>query len=191
MPKGLRCSELLNRHFTAIPFEFKYRGEIGLFGAENIFFKIDLDIQDAGPFCFEEPGWRCAYVDLGKLEEDPYYTSAVITDQAEGDPDYDGARMSNDLPYIAADDLIKVELTNEGTGNQYVDKTIHARLYSDCRFEHAYDDMLVPLNGSFYVGIHTTDTRRNAYAVNCKIGTLFKEGNDLTADERKLLPFCP
>ena len=71
-----------------------------------------------------------------------------------------------------------MNLENEGTGNQYIDKTIHARFYSDCRFEHGYDEMFVPLKGSFYVGIHTTDTRRNAYAINCKIGTLFKEGND-------------
>ena len=190
--KGPTMQRAVQQKCTTVPFEFQYRGEIGLFGAENIFFKIDLDIQDTGPFCFEEPWYECAYVDINAPEIDVDWTSAqILWDTPELDPDYEGARMSNDLPYARANDFIKIELENQGTGNQYIDKTIHARFYSDCRFEHGFDEMYVPLKGSFYVGIHTTDTRRNAYAVNCKIGTLFKEGEILTADDKKLLPFCP
>ena len=61
--KGPTMQRAVQQTCTTVPFEFQYRGEIGLFGAENIFFKIDLDIQDTGPFCFEEPWYECAYVD--------------------------------------------------------------------------------------------------------------------------------
>ena len=190
--KGPTMQRAVQQTCSSIPFEFQYRGEIGLFGAENIFFKVDLDIKDPGPFCFEEPGWVCAMIQIGAPELDAYYDSAEIQWEApEGDANYVSAEISNKLPYIAADDYIGIELNNLGTGNQYVDSKVHARLYSVCRFEHGYDDMLLPIKSSFYIGIHTTDTRRNAYAVNCKIGTIFKEKEDLTEDDKKLIPFCP
>ena len=58
--KGPTMQRAIQQTCTTVPFEFQYRGEIGLFVAENIFFKIDLDIQDTGPFCFEEPWYECA-----------------------------------------------------------------------------------------------------------------------------------
>ena len=132
-------------------------------------------------------------VDVGAPELDVAYTSAeILFDTPEGDePIYQGANFTNAVPFGRGDDLVGIRLTNQGTGNKYVDKTIETRLYSNCRFEHGYDDMLVPSNGTFYVGIHTRDTRRNEYVVDCKIGTSFREVNKLTNDEKKLLPFCP
>ena len=190
--KGPTMQRAVKQTCSTIPFEFQYRGEIGLFGAENIFFKIDLDIRDPGPFCFEEPGWVCAMIQINAPELDAYYDSAEIQFKVpEGDSNYIGAEIANKLPYIAADDYIGIELNNLGTGNKYVDSEVHARLYSVCRFEHAYDNMLLPIKSSFYIGIHTTDTRRNQYAVNCKIGTIFKEKEDLTEDDKKLIPYCP
>ena len=95
------------------------------------------------------------------------------------------------LPFSEGDALLKVNLTNEGTGNIYEDANVDSRLYSVCRFEHGFDDMYVGLKGSFYVGIHARNTKRNSYNVKCRLGTDFARPEELTAEDRQLLPFCP
>ena len=193
--KGPSMQRAVEQTVTSIPYEFNYQGDIGLMGAENIFFKINLDIQDTGGFsnCFEEPNWECVKVDLDGTDLDVAYADAIADfDAVEGDtPIYTGANFTNELSFLRADDLLGIRLTNVGTGNIYEDANVDSRLYSDCRFEHAFDDMLVKARGYFYVGIHCRNTKRNAYNVKCRIGTAWREYDNLSEDDKKLLPFCP
>ena len=193
--KGPSMQRAVEQLVTSIPFEFNYVGDIGLMGTENIFFKIKLDIQDTGGVtnCFEEPQYECLRVDIDGSDLDIAYEAAMADfDAEEGDmPIYEGARFTNELPFVNGDDLLGIRLTNVGTGNIYEDANVDSRLYSDCRFEHGYDDMLVKIKGSFYVGIHARNTKRNSYNVKCRIGTTYREKDRLTDDEKKLLPFCP
>ena len=193
--KGPSMQRAVEQVVTSIPFEFNYQGEIGLMGAENVFFKIILDIKDTGAMgnCFEEPFWECVAVDIDGTDLDAAYEDAEADfDAEEGDfPIYNEARFTNELPFQRVDDLIGIRLTNVGTGNIYEDANVDSRLYSDCRFEHAYDDMFVKVKGSFYVGIHCRNTKRNAYNVKCRIGTTWRGYDQLSKDEEKLLPFCP
>ena len=46
---------------TVAPFTFQYDGDVGLFGAENYFIKVELNvIGDIAFACYEETGWSCA-----------------------------------------------------------------------------------------------------------------------------------
>ena len=176
--QGPSMQRAIEQTVTTVPFEINYQGDIGLMGTENIFFKINLDIKDTGSSinCFEELNWECVKVDINGTDTDVAYEDAIIdTNASEGDePLYAAARF-----------------TNEGTGNIYEDKNVDSTLYSKCRFEHGFDDMLVSLRGYFYVGIHARNTKRNAYNVKCKVGTSFKRPEELNSDEKKLLPYCP
>ena len=193
--QGPSMQRAIEQTVTTIPFEINYQGSIGLMGTENIFFKIILDIKDTGAAinCFEETNWECVRVDINGTDTDVSYEDAIIdVDAAEGDePIYAAARFTNELPFTEGDTLIGVQLTNEGTGNIYEDANVDSRLYSKCRFEHGFDDMLVNARGYFYVGIHARNTKRNAYNVKCKVGTAFKRPEELNSDEKKLLPYCP
>ena len=193
--QGPSMQRAIEQTVTTVPFEINYQGDIGLMGTENIFFKINLDIQDTGSSinCFEELNWECVKVDINGTDTDVAYEDGIIDlNASEGDePLYAAARFTNELPFAEGDTLIGVTLTNEGTGNIYEDKNVDSMLYSKCRFEHGFDDMLVSLRGYFYVGIHARNTKRNAYNVKCKVGTSFKRPEELNSDERKLLPYCP
>jgi hypothetical protein len=202
--QGPSMQRAIEQTVTTVPFEINYQGDIGLMGTENIFFKINLDIKDTGASinCFEELNWECVKVsddngiqDCAKDNEGNIYcyeNATIDTDAPEGDePLYAAARFTNELPFTDGDTLIGVRLTNEGTGNIYEDKNVDSMLYSKCRFEHGFDDMLVSLRGYFYVGIHARNTKRNAYNVKCKVGTAFKRPEELNSDEKKLLAYCP
>ena len=205
--KGPTLQRAVEQRVTTAPFEFIYQGQIGLFANENIFFKINLDIKDSGSLsnCVEEPGWECAMVDYSAIELDPYYQSSSIdSDANEQDPFYEGAQFGNNLPVSkgSTTSLISIKVENLGTGNKYEDAYVDARLYSDCRFEHPFDQMLVPLQGFFYLGIHARNTKRNGYNIKCKIGfpqnldvpgdlPAFVNVNDLTTEQDKFLPYCP
>ena len=193
--QGPSMQRAIEQTVTTIPYEINYQGDIGLMGTENIFFKIILDIQDTGAIdnCFEEPEYKCVTVDPDAMELDPGWEAAEARfDLEEGDqPVYQGARFTNELPFGDDDTLVGVRLTNEGTDNIYENANVDSRLYSSCRFEHGFDDMLVGVKGTFYVGIHCRNTKRNAYNVKCKVGTGFKRPEELTSDEKRLVPHCP
>lgn len=193
--QGPSMQRAIEQTVTTIPFEFNYQGNIGLMGAENIFFKIKLDIKDTGlsSNCFEEDNWECLSVDPNyNLTDNTYEYAVANLDAIEGDePTYNEARFTNELPFSSNDTLIGIKLTNEGTDNIYENANVDSRLYSKCRFEHGYDDMLVGINDSFYVGIHSRNTKQNAYNVKCKVGTTFKSPKKLNSDDKRLIAHCP
>ena len=193
--KGPSMQRAIPLHVTSIPWEFQFKGELGMMGAENIFYKISLDIKDTGAAdnCFEERGYVCMRIDLSSYDESPGYVEALIDFNApEFDDEWIGANLTTELPFSKGDEVILASLENVGTGNQYVDKSIDVRLYGPCRFEHEFDDMWVGLSQyHFYVGIHQRETKRGSYNVKCKIGTTFRDRSELTADEKQLLPICP
>jgi len=192
--QGPSMQRAIEQTVTTIPFEINYQGDIGLMGTENIFFKINLDIQDTGAIdnCFEEPEYECVRVNMITALDANYDELVIDVDASEGDePIYNAAQFTNQLPFEEGDTLIGVRLTHEGTGNIYEDSNVDSRLYSICRFEHGFDDMFVGLKSSFYVGIHARNTKRNSYNVKCKLGTDFARPEELTSEKRQLLPFCP
>ena len=175
---------------TAIPRRIDYSDTVGLFGAENVFLKIDLKIiSSASAF---------ANIEVPENDYFPVWTfeeSVTINSYETGDFDftqdlvtvnsYQPARISNDLsqfdkPYVS------VKLTNLKTGNRFVDSYFDARLYTKNREEFAYDEMFIAADDYFYLGFHARNTKRIPYNVRLEVGDQYVEYYDLTAAQRKI-----
>lgn len=175
---------------TKIPFTFNYADAVGLFGTENHFVKIDLAVIDTG----------LDYVVVNSYEDaDMTIDSDVVVNTYETGyfnrnednviiNTYDPALVTFDtLPtYIKA--KLSVELINNKTGNQYIDRDLDVRLYTKNKEEWQYDKMYLNMNDSFYVGFHARNTRRLPYNVTCKVGFEYLDFYDLTPDQKRLTP---
>jgi len=174
--KGPSISRPDNQHCTVVPHTFKYEGDIGLFGTENYFTKIRVAAPgDVVTVCYEAFGWECAMFGERVIEETGY-DLAVVNESLcpEGTTDLDGYNcantLGNNLPYIQEGGFLSVELKNMGVNNQFIDKWLDVRLYTDQREEHEYNKMYVRQFSDFYVGIHARNTKRLPFKVACVIG---------------------
>nr|BDD46720.1 hypothetical protein 31 [Paracoccaceae bacterium] len=184
-PSGLAASKSLNyadgpsiqrpayRELSTVPFTFNFQSDVGLFGAENYFTKIQLKIIGDKVFaCFEEQDWECANIGLREIE-DIYWDAAIV------DLDFPCTTVNtyecpevleNALPNVGTDGYFSVDLINNKTGNMFNDDWVDIRLYAKNREEHAYDRMWVRPKDFFYVGIHARNTRRLPFDVSCVVG---------------------
>jgi hypothetical protein len=177
---GASIQKPVQERVTVLPRRLKYQDTTGLFGAENVFIKVDLKIIDTGNLCFEEPGWECLKNTFSDSELlNTYYTAEYdVNLDLETVNTYEPAVITNKLASIPSPH-VGVSLTNLKTGNKYVDAWFDVRLYTKAREEHPYDEMYVPINDYFYIGFHARNTKRLPYNVECLIGTGYKSQNDL------------
>jgi len=164
---------------SIIPFTINYKDTVGLFGKENHFIRVDVNIVPTVAFaCFEEEGWECAFITEGQASTVNTYMSAIVdlnTDLAP-ENDYDPAKILDNALRKKFDSYISVDLENLKTGNKYIDAWFDVRLYTKERQEHPYDKMYVRLNDFFYIGFHARNTRRLPYNVKCVIGQEYISG---------------
>lgn len=191
-PGGLSASKSLNyakgasiqkpvlENVSVVPRRLKYADTVGLFGAENVFIKVDLNILDTGNLCFEEPGWECLKMTFGIFPVVNTYSTAVMDPEKDLDivNTYEPAQIVNTLSKIN-NPYIGVSLANLKTGNKYIDAWFDVRLYTKAREEHPYDEMYLPPTDYFYIGFHARNTRRLPYNVECLIGTGYKPKNEV------------
>jgi hypothetical protein len=167
------------QNVTIIPYRLKYESSVGLFGAENYFVKVNLDIlNNASDACYEEPLWSCGFVDYTYDVPDPFYgTGLVLKDRFPNDNTYVEANVNDSyLPYLPGRDaFISVDLNNLKVGNIYIDDWLDVRLYTKDREEHPFDRMYVRTNDFFYIGIHARNTKRLPFNVECVLGQEFLE----------------
>lgn len=177
--EGASIQKPINELVTILPRRLKYQDTVGLFGAENRFIKINLNIQDTGNVSIEEPGWS----GLRIVQEDPdllntYYTAFANQFGHDSDVNYDEAIITNNiLADTLNNPLVGVSIDNLKTGNKYIDAWFDVRLYTKARQEHPYDLMYLPFNDYFYIGFHARNTKRLPYNVECLIGTDIKPKN--------------
>ena len=174
--------------YTSIPFTVNYADSVGLFGAENTFVKIKLNIIDS-VFDFEEPGWEGVIICQTCSDSDPFYVAAVMDQGADLTTvnDYEPAKTNTDIIFPFSP-LISIDLTNNKTNNIYNDSWFNVRLYTKSRQPHPYDKMYVNAQDDyFYIGFHALNTRRLAYNVSCVIGTELVSSSDLTQDNRRYI----
>ena len=82
---------------SIIPFALQYKDAVGLFGKENHFVKVTLNITTERAYvCYEEPGWECAVIS-DTAEIDPHYESALITREENADQIIDGGIYNPDF----------------------------------------------------------------------------------------------
>ena len=168
-----------------IPFKFKYQDEVGLFGAENYFVRINVNIdQNYSLGCFEEPFWLCAEFEEEDDRWEPFYSQAVV----DRDKDtttvntYEPPVMNSRPPVPTIPDAyISVDLKNLKVNNKYIDDYLDVRLYTRDKEEHPFDHMYVRLKDHFYLGVHARNTRRLPYNLELTIGEELRSG--LPSDE--------
>ncbi len=158
---------------SIIPLPLEYRDTVGLFGKENHFIRVNVQVnREISNSCFEEIGWQCANV----TEEEPNtvntYQSAIIDVDADLTiiNDYEPAKISENAVPNFSDPWITVDLENLKTGNKYIDAWFDVRLYKSNREEHPYNKMFIREQDFFYIGFHARNTKRLPYNVKCTVG---------------------
>ena len=187
-PHGLESGKKLNyaegatitkpslQNCSTVPFTFKYEDTVGLFGAENHFVKITLNIiGDKVRACFEEAGWQCASATKQKTEELYWDMGDIDATAPELDPAYESAAILEDTLPNLAQGYLSVDLNNLKINNKYIDSWLDVRLYTKQREEHPYEKMYVRPHDFFYIGFHARNTRRLSYNVECVVGLEYLE----------------
>tara|TARA_R110001592_G_scaffold109327_1_gene304957 strand:+ start:180 stop:854 length:675 start_codon:yes stop_codon:yes gene_type:complete len=166
-------------NLKVIPFKFRYEDAVGLFGAENHFVRINVEIDSSVALrCFEERGWECAQINETYIDEDAFYKSAeidLLKDLTIVNT-YDPADVINGGLPNTFDPYISVVLNNLKTGNQYYDNWLSVCLYTREREPIAGDRLFVKLNDYFYIGFSARDTRRLPYNVELTVGEELRSG---------------
>ena len=164
---------------TIIPYTINYKDTVGLFGKENHFVRVNVNIDKATAFaCFEEEGWECAMITNKDLSIINTYLPAEIDETKDLSivNTYEPARFTQNSLATKFNAYVSVDLENLKTGNKYIDNWFDVRLYTKAREEHPYNKMYVRLNDFFYIGFHARNTRRLPYNVKCVIGQEYLSG---------------
>jgi len=158
---------------SVVPYTLQYEDAVGLFGVENYFIRINLNVVgDIVLAEYMEAGYNAATIDLFNTSVSPSYSLAAKDDDApENDIDWNSAATpAITLPDIGTETYLSVELINEKTENIYNDSHLDVRLYTSNHEEHPYDLMYIKPKDYFFVGIHARNTRRLPYKIQVKIG---------------------
>ena len=175
---------------TAIPRRIDYSDTVGLFGAENVFIKTDLNVLSATSAYQNVETPENDYIPAWLLPEEGTangYDAAYINYNTDFNivNTYEPFRISNDLSQIEKP-YVSVSLNNLKTGNKYVDAHFDVRLYTKNREEHPYDEMYIGAKEFFYLGFHARNTKRLPYNVRLDVGQEYLEYYELTPAQRKL-----
>ena len=187
-------NSLLNarqENVTAIPFSATYKDSVGLFGAENVFLKIQLNIQNSLSLVngIDIDDYTTATVDYAVDDSDLYWNAATVDFSLDVDTvnTYDPAKFENDEIDFVPNALVKINLNNLKTGNRFIDVWFDTTLYTPDRQPFQYDTMFIPLDGFFYIGFHARDSKRLPYNVRMTVEDKVYSKNQLTSEQRRYL----
>ena len=180
------------QRITAIPQAINYKDTVGLFGAENIFIKIDLEIQN-GISGFLGGGvvvntYYPAIVNLDIDDNNQYWDQCIFDFQKDLfiENTYEPARIDTGLD-VVAQPLVRIDLNNLKTGNKYIDAWFDTRLYTKDRQEWPYDIMYINPSSFFYIGFHARNTKRLPYNVRMTVGDQIISKYELPESEQRYL----
>ncbi len=175
--KGATILKPAETFISVVPHTLHYKDTVGLFGAENYFLKVKLEIiGETAKACYEELGWECAYANNLATEFDAGWNTAEIdeADDLTTVNTYKPANIiANKLPEVI-NGYLSVELNNLKVGNRFIDNWLDLRLYTMQREEHPFDTMYVQPKDYFYIGIHARNTKRLPYNIECVIGREYR-----------------
>jgi len=167
---------------SIVPFLLNYSDTVGLFGKENHFVRVDIDIDlSIALACYEEDGWECGNVSQTQVNTDATYVEALVDEEVipPDDNTFVAAEINAATLSLKSNAYISIDLANLKTGNKYIDAWFDVRLYSKTREEHPYNIMYVHLNDFFYIGFHARNTKRLPYNVRCLIGRKYESYEDI------------
>lgn len=180
---GGSISKAETAEVNVVPFSLEYSDAVGLFGVENHFIKVKLNIiGDIVLKEYMEPGYIKADINFTEQEADTDFTGGNLDQTgAENDTGYNSAATPPlTLPAIGLDAYLSVDLRNLKTSNMYNDTNLDVRLYTSEHEEHPYDTMYIKPRDFFYVGIHARNTRRLPYNIQIDIGNEYKALESIT-----------
>lgn len=173
---------------TAIPFTVKYQDTVGLFGTENIFIKLQLNIKSSSS----------AFANIEVPENDYFSVWTFIEDGTENTYDtglfdfaniegivntYEPSNISNDLSAFR-NLYVRLDLKNLKTSNKYIDSWLDVRIYTRDKQEYPYDTIYINKNDYIYLGFHARNTKRLPYNVEMDVGYEYLEYDNLTNAQR-------
>ena len=136
----VRLFKNLRSKVDKIPFTFNYQDAVGLFGTENHFIRVNMNVIDTGTDFVAVNTYQDAMITPEADVVVNSYSTGVIDDTKDLTVvnTYEPAVIDYDsLPsYVKA--LVSVELTNHKTGNQYIDRDLDVRLYTKDKQEWDY-----------------------------------------------------
>ncbi len=174
---------------TTVPYTLEYQDSIGLFGAENYYVKINLNILDTG-------NTYTVVNDYAGLATGPdaallnTYLAAVEDDTQDLGPvnDFEPSVRGEGFSDLV-EPVVSLEMFNDGTGNIYNDRHLDVNLYDSKREEISDENHLIGIKGTFYLGVHARNSRRLPYKVRVIIGEDVKLRSELTLEEdQRILP---
>ena len=174
---------------TAIPQFLDIKDEVGLFGAENNFIKIDLNILSSTTIFENIDSKENTYLPVWTFNE-----TEIINDFETAEFDftldipivnsYEPAFISNDLSQYRRP-IISVSVQNLKSGNQYLDNWLDYQVYDNNKNPIDYDDFYIDVKSDFYLGFFARNTKRIPVNFKVLIGIEYLEFTDLSADQRK------
>jgi len=163
-----------------------------MFGTENIFIKVDLNIQNTTKVFDSEEILNGDYFEANTLNITdpgaPFWESVLFDFQQDLfiENEYEIADVSTQFAFVP-NGVVRVDLENLKTGNRFIDSWFDVRLYTKDRQEYAYDTMYVGVNEYFYIGFHARNTKRLPYNVRMTVGSEIISSYDLTSEQRQYL----
>ena len=188
--QGSNINQAVQEPVSVLPIGLSYKDTVGLFGVENIYVKLDLNIQNINTEEADliENDYRDATTISGPILVVNDYTDADadVTDDRETVNTYEPASMTNVLSTYP-NPVVSIDLKNLKTGNKFIDAWFDVRLYNRQRIEHPYDRMYVALDDVAYLGFHARNTKRLPYNVSVRVGDVFGDITDLSQDELRYM----
>lgn len=197
--KGATFQSAERQPVTTVPKVFPFKDTVGLFGAENHFVQMAMNLQNPVSAYYEETGWEPGKTGPEEVDLDDPYTFANEGEgpgQAYMNPfldlivfnTYEPAEIdANTIVQNIESKYFKVELVNVKTGNIYIDNWLDIRLYNRYFEEHPYNVMYVKRQEPFYIGFHARNTKRLPYNVECIVGRSVNSVlNDGVLDENQV-----
>ena len=174
---------------TAIPVEIKMQDSVGLFGAENRYIKLDLDIQSSSSVFDNIEVPENTYFPVWTFNENgvenDYFTAEMnfLLDLASNNG-FQQATVSGDLSQYQRP-VISVELFNLKTGNKYVDNWLDIQLYGPNKQPTETDKIYTDLGSDIYIGFHARNTKRLPYNIRIEIGVEYVEFAEMTNAQQR------
>ncbi len=180
-----------SQRVTAIPLQLNFSDSVGLFGSENKFVKIDLQIQSSSTVFanieFPENTYFPVWTFADEALVNDYYTAVF---------DYlqDPVTVNTYAPAIVTGGLsdysrpmVSIDLNNLKTGNKFIDAWLEVTLYGKDKQPVDGDFLYTDIDSYFYIGFHARNTRRLPYNVDLKVGIEYLEYNLMTEAQRRLV----
>ena len=166
---------------TVYPYILTFEDKVGLFGTENVFIKIKVNMQDVNPAGLQDfDGYQPAVFNNSQQEfPDKHYVNYKISDDATDTSPYLKAESGNRFPNYRRP-MSSVELKNLGVGNKYIDSFIDVALYDRNKNRISLSYGIIKGVDEFYIGVHARKGKRLPYRIQCEVGQLYTEYSELS-----------